>query len=142
MEHKLFVDTWGWLTLRDKREARHKEGVDLFHHFQSEGGSVLTTDYVLDETFTLFFKRLSFPQAKESMELLLHSVKEGTLFLEFITQERFSKTVLLRTRFKDKPQISFTDLSSIVVMEELNISQIFTSDEHFTHVGKGFQIVP
>jgi len=25
MENKLFVDTWGLLTLRDKREHRHKE---------------------------------------------------------------------------------------------------------------------
>lgn len=25
MEHKLLIDTWGWLTLRDKKESRHGE---------------------------------------------------------------------------------------------------------------------
>jgi len=35
-----------------------------------------------------------------------------------------------------------TDLSSMVVMEELGVSMILTGDVHFTHVGMGFQIVP
>ena len=55
---KLFVDTWGWLTLRDKREVRHRETQAYYHRFRDQNGRLVTTDYVLDETFTLFFKRL------------------------------------------------------------------------------------
>ncbi len=50
----LFIDTWGWLTLGSKREMRHQE-VSTF--YRSISGSVYTTDYVLDETFTLMFRR-------------------------------------------------------------------------------------
>lgn len=142
MDHKLFIDTWGWLTLRDKREERHKEVVNFYSNFSSQPCSIYTSDYVLDEAFTLFFRRLPFIKARESMELLLDSVKEGITILEFITPERFMKSRELRLRFKDKPRISFTDLSSIVIMEEFSISNILTEDRHFTHVGKGFQIVP
>jgi len=71
---KLFVDTWGWLTLRDRGEARHREVVDFYNHFHSQGGSVYTTDYVLDETFTLLFRRLPFSQAQESVEILEEAV--------------------------------------------------------------------
>jgi len=73
MEHKLFVDTWGWSTLRDKREAGHKEVARFYYNCLSQGVLVYTTDYILDETFTLLFRRLSFSKAKESMELLLEA---------------------------------------------------------------------
>lgn len=97
---------------------------------------------MLDETFMLLFKRLSSSQAKESMELLLNSVKEGLINLEFITPERFMKTKVMRFKYEDKPNISFTDLSSMVVMKELKVTHILTDDSHFTHVGLGFNIVP
>jgi predicted nucleic acid-binding protein len=38
--------------------------------------------------------------------------------------------------------ISFTDLTSMVVMKELGIMSILTDDDHFVHVGMGFQKVP
>ena len=141
MVDKLFIDTWGWLTLRDKRESSHKEVAEFFNDFYFQSNFVYTTDYVLDETFTLLFKRLSSSQAKESMELLLNSVKEGLINLEFITPERFMKTKVMRLKYEDKPNISFTDLSSMVVMKELNVTNILTDDSHFTHVGLGFNIV-
>ena len=138
---KLFVDTWGWLTLRDKREARHKEVSDFYHKFRLQGGSVYTTDYVLDETFTLLFKRLAFPQAKESMEQLETAMATGHLQLEWITPERFARTKAWRLRFEDKPRISFTDLSSMVVMEEMGITTILTGDAHFEQVGLDLCII-
>jgi predicted nucleic acid-binding protein len=42
-------------------------------------------------------------------------------------------------KFQDKPRISFTDLTSMVVMTEMGITSILTQDEHFTQVGMGFQ---
>lgn len=62
--------------------------------------------------------------------------------MEWITTERFKKAKELRWRFQDKPLISFTDLTSMVVMEELEISDILTEDEHFAHIGMGFRKVP
>lgn len=142
MERKLFVDTWGWLTLRDKKEEKHKAVSEYYRLFHSQGGWIYTTDYVLDETFTLFFRRLPFSKAKESMLLLLDSFQKEVLFVEFITLERFQKAKDLRLKFQDKPLISFTDLSSMVVMEEFSIAKILTNDVHFGHVGMGFQLVP
>ena len=56
--------------------------------------------------------------------------------------ERFTQIEKLRFRFLDKPLISFTDLTSMVVMQELNITKILTEDAHFTHVGIDFQLLP
>ncbi len=142
MASRLFVDTWGWLTLRDRREARHQAARDFYNQFRTQGGSIYTTDYVLDETFTLIFRRLPFAQARDSMNGLIEAADEGRLMLEWITPDRFTQAQVLRQRFQDKPNISFTDLTSMVVMNEVGISAILTEDSHFTHVGMGFQLVP
>lgn len=139
---KLFVDTWGWLTLRDKRESHHQTVADFYKSFRTQGGEVYTTDYVLDETFTLLFKRLPFAQAQESMAIIDEAILAGHLNLEWITPDRFAKTKNLRLKLQDKPQISFTDLSSMVVIEEIGTSNILTADAHFTHVGLDIQVIP
>jgi len=41
-----------------------------------------------------------------------------------------------------QPKISFTDLTSMVIMKELGIKDIITGDEHFNGVGMGFKRVP
>ena len=38
-----------------------------------------------------------------------------------VTPERFSRAWLLRLRYRDQPRISFTDLTSFVVMRELDL---------------------
>lgn len=138
---KLFIDTWGWLVLRDRRETRHKEIATFYRNFRRDGGIVYTTDYVLDETFTLLFRRLPFPTAKESMEALDKAAQEAYLHIEFITSERFEQAKSLRLKFRDKPKISFTDFTSMVVLKELDIRDVLTDDDHFVKVGMGFQIV-
>jgi uncharacterized protein len=142
MTARLFVDTWGWLTLNDRSESKHQEAVSFYRSLLAQSGVIYTTDYVLDETFTLFFKRLNTYQAKLSMESLSNAFLDSRFNLERITAERFSKTQDLRLKFLDKPQISFTDLSSMVVMQELGLEMVMTGDAHFTQLGMGFQLVP
>ena len=136
----LFMDTWGWLTLYDRRETRHQDVAQFYQRFRSTGGQLYTTDYVLDETLTLLFARLPFSQAREAMEFIERAVREGYLQLEWISPDRFERARSLRLKFQDKPRISFTDLTSMVVMEELGVLAILTGDAHFLHVGMGFQI--
>jgi predicted nucleic acid-binding protein len=85
---------------------------------------------------------LPFHQAQQALKVIEDTTEAGYLILEYISPQRFAQTKALRLKFQDKPQISFTDLSSMIVMEELIISTILTGDAHFTHIGMGFQIVP
>jgi uncharacterized protein len=59
-----------------------------------------------------------------------------------IDEIRFIQAQNLRLKYLDKPQISFTDLTSMVVMQELSIEQVLTEDAHFIQVGLGFERVP
>lgn len=139
---KLFIDTWAWLTLRDKRESRHEVVRDFYRQFREKRGIIYTSDYVLDETITLLFKRLPFNIAKESLTKIDAAIEESYLQMEWVTPERFQKAKELRLKYDDKPKISFTDLTSMVVMNELGITDILTEDEHFEHVGMDFQKCP
>ena len=142
MDNAIFVDTWGWLTLRDKREKYHTEVSKIFNNYISSNNLIYTTDYVPDETFTLFFKRLSSFQSQNSADLILKAAYAGEIQSEWITPERFYMTCEFRRKFQDKPSISFTDLSSMAVMQELGIQHILTGDAHFTHVNLGFAVIP
>jgi len=115
---------------------------NFYSSWNDQKGVSYTTDYVLDETFTLFFRRVPFTEAKDSLEVIDLAIKEGYLRLERITAERFEKAKELRMKFKDKPRISFTDLTTMVVMAEIGITDIITEDDHFSQVGMGFQKIP
>jgi predicted nucleic acid-binding protein len=65
---KLLIDTWGWVTLSNKREPRHEEVKIFYEDFRRKRGVLYTTDYILDETITLLFRHLPFETAKEGLE--------------------------------------------------------------------------
>jgi len=48
----------------------------------------------------------------------------------------------MRQKFHDKPDISFVDFTSMVVMQDLGITEVFGGDAHFQQVGLGFSLVP
>ena len=138
----LFIDTWGWLVLANDKDPSHGPVVNL--RVQSAKRSIpwVTSDYVLDETLTRLFAVAPFSKAREFFEGILESQRVGSLIVEAISPDRFHSAWRLRLRYKDKPRISFTDLTSLVVMREANIRHVVTADAHFTQVGLGLQPLP
>ena len=114
---KLLIDTWGWITYSNRREERHAEIRTFYNNFRLKKGILYTTDYILDETITLLFRKLPFETAEEETKEIIRAIDNNYLILEWINEERFGKARDLRLKFRDKPRISFTDLTSMVVME-------------------------
>ena len=138
----LFVDTWGWVALHNRRETRHDEVKAFYRQYRLSGAKIYTTDYVLDETLTLIFRRPPFDLAKISMKSINDAIEQGYLRLEWMSPSRFEEAKVLRLKFDDKSRISFTDLTSMVVMKEIGVTDVITGDEHFEHVGMGFHRKP
>src|SRR5207244_3334713 len=117
----VFVDTWAWLSLVDRAETAHEAVKALRSAHAAQGIPWVTTDYVLDETITRIFARLPYETARQFAEGLFAAHKAGALRLEFVTPERFAAAYRLRVKLKDKPRVSFTDLTSVAVMRELGL---------------------
>ena len=114
----------------------------FYRQFRAHKGIMYTSDYVLDETVTMLFRRLPFQMAKDSLVKIDIAIEKGYVQVAWITPERFEKAKALWWQYQDKPRISFTDLTSMVVMAELGATEIVTGDEHFEHVGMGLQRRP
>ncbi|MGH7202775.1 MAG: type II toxin-antitoxin system VapC family toxin [Planctomycetaceae bacterium] len=143
MRSALFIDTWGWIAYGYRRDAAHSRVKQFLDDEFSAGTPIYTTDYVLDELLTFIFLRASFTEAANFVRALFDAAQHGFISIERIDVPRFDAAWTLRQRFHDKPQISFTDLTSMVVMQDLGIVDVLTEDQHFLHVGLGFQkVVP
>jgi predicted nucleic acid-binding protein len=132
------MDTWGWLALAEPLDRKHAAALRCYEEY-SRTGRVVTSNYVLDETLTLIFRRLRFDAAYSFSKAMLAS---SFVAVESVTEARFRRAFELRGRFADKPDISFTDLTTIAIMTELKMTDILTADAHFAHVGLGFQLLP
>ena len=54
----ILIDTAGWFALSDNQEKRHDDAKRFFSRItRGEFGRILTTDYILDETYTLLRMR-------------------------------------------------------------------------------------
>ncbi len=138
----VFVDTWGWLVLEDRKHPDHTRVLDLRRHAVEAGFVWITTDYVLDETITRLFARRPFDEAERFCAGLFEARRGGVLRVEPVDPSRFEAAWRLRVRYRDKPEISFTDLTTFAVMRELRVREVITGDAHFQQAGLGFRMLP
>lgn len=139
---RLFIDTWAWLVLANRHDPAFAAVAQLRTAAAGQPGVWVTTDYVLDEALTRLFAVAPFAPARQFATAIFEAARTGSVTLERITPERFDRAWRLRLRYQDKPRISFTDLTSFVVMRELGLRRVATGDAHFEQVGLGFMRVP
>ena len=140
---RIFVDTWAWLALSNRKDAHHELAKKEYEEIKEEGYRIfVTSDYVLDEVITALFRNVAFASAVQFVESLFAAIKGNQIKLERITEARFKAAWSRRKKYRDKPDISFTDLTSFVLMQELWINKVFTGDAHFEKINLGFEILP
>ena len=60
----LFVDTGGWMALADESDPLHMDCTRARDTWLEQGGTLVTSDYVVDETLTLIRMRISIDAAE------------------------------------------------------------------------------
>lgn len=124
----IFVDTSAWYARYTPRDPFH-EAAKAFHFDTRE--TLVTTDYVVDETLTLFKARGNFARAL----LLGRRLFTGTLAqVVWIDQSDIEAAWRIFEQFRDK-EWSFTDCVSYAVIDRLKIKQAFAFDAHFGQFG-------
>lgn len=133
----VFVDTAAWVAMADARDRCHGPARRFFADTMAAGDGLLTTDYVLDETYTLLRRRRNgLPMARAVRELV-----RGSELIEEVEVDLHLRDAAweLFTGYDDKV-LSFTDCTSFAVMRERGLRRVFTFDGDFHKVG--FVAVP
>lgn len=124
----VFVDTGGWFAYFVRRDPDHPAAVAWMRQNRQP---LLTTDFVLDELFTLLKLRESHRVAVAAGIALLD---QSVTHLEKIGEPDFRAAWEVFLQYNDKGW-SFTDCTSRVVMQRLGITHAFAFDRHFEEFG-------
>lgn len=127
----MFVDASGWYALIDRRDEWHVRARDEVRRVLARRDSLVTSDYVVDESCTLAKVRAGSAAAFRLLDLL-HQTQ--SVEWEWIGAERFERAEVLFRKQHDQ-RYSFTDCTSFALMRELKIEAALTSDEHFRAAG-------
>lgn len=124
----IFVDTGGWFGSIVPTDENHEKAKEWFLQNREP---LITSNYVVDETLTLFKARGEYERALQIGEQFFN----GTLTSVYdLSSEDIIETWKIFKYYSDKDW-SFTDCSSKVVMEKLGISCAFAFDIHFRQFG-------
>jgi len=132
----LFVDTAGWMACADASDAAHVRCCAARDGALEASQTLVTTDFVVDETLTLLRFRLGLSAAEKWWQ---QADRSSRLRWERIDSNRFEKARQLFFLYRDK-DFSFTDCTSCVIMRELRLTHALTTDRQFSQMG--FQTVP
>jgi uncharacterized protein len=138
----ILVDTWTWLALAVKRDQFHAVAKAQRQKFRRANRKYVTTDYILSELISRLYRTGSANSAQAYVQALLAKADAGDYLLAHVSSDQFRRAWQLRQRYEDKPDISFVDFTSMVVMQDLGITDVFTGDAHFQQVNLGFRLHP
>jgi predicted nucleic acid-binding protein len=138
----IFVDTWAWVALADKSDAYHRKAKAQHRKLLRAKRGYVTTDYILGETITYLYSAIGSARAPSFIAAVLAAVDAGVYQLVHVSPDQFRRAWQMRQKYHDKPDISFVDFTSMVVMQDLGLAEVFTGDAHFVQVGLGFRLLP
>ena len=132
----VFVDTAGWMACADAADPVHRQCCAVRDAALHAGQTLVTTDFVVEETLTLIRFRLGLAAAEAWWQQVDGSRR---VRWERVDSTRFDKARELFSQYRDK-DYSFTDCTSFVIMRELRLTQAITTDRHFRQMK--FQVLP
>ena len=132
----VFVDTGGWMACADQADPAHAACRAARDGMLEAGHTLITSDFVIDETLTLIRFRLGLGAANAWWQQIDGSAR---LRWERVENDRFERARHLFFQYRDK-DLSFTDCTSIAIMKELKLAAVITTDRHFHQVG--FEVLP
>jgi predicted nucleic acid-binding protein len=133
----IFIDTSAFLALENRKDEYHKRALMFRDSSVESKESLVTSDYILDESYTIIRLRAGHEIAVQFGEMIQAT---GLIEIRYLTKEILREAWHIFKSFSDK-EFSFTDCTSFALMESLQIKTAFTFDDHFNQYGK-FEIKP
>ncbi len=126
----IFVDTAFFKALFDPKDDFHKESERIWTNIASEKVKFVTTNFVLDESFTLIKLRCG----KKMVNDFRHDLAK-TIKIKLVRSLPQDEAAAWEWFLLDWSDLSFTDCVSFAVMKRLGLEQVATFDKHFERAG-------
>jgi len=131
---RVFVDTSAMLAVLDADDRSHPAVAQAWKDLVNEGRDLVTSSYVLVETFALVQSRLGVEAVRALDQDLLPVVAVIWLDPEV---HRAAVAALLTA---GRRQLSLVDCASFETMRRYGLTMALTIDSHFAE--QGFQVLP
>lgn len=132
----IFVDTGALLARFVARDQHHTKAQRSWKQLRRNEWQSYTSNFVLNETFTLLARRTTYEFAAERARNLL--VSQALTILRPDSSDEL-RALDLFEKFSDQ-RVSYTDCISFVLMRRRAIHRAFAFDRHFRDAG--FQVWP
>lgn len=128
---QVFADANGWIALNSKKDQLHNSAKKTNKELLQNGYRYITTNFVLDETYTGLLIKVSHFAAVDFGEKIRSA---RTVEVIHINEDIEEEAWKLFKQYHDK-KFSFTDCTSFIVMRQLNLIEALTNDHHFEQMG-------
>ncbi len=123
---RVFVDSSAFLAVLDADDENHPLARQIWEKILTTDTVLITTSYVLVETYALVQRRLGMDALRAFHEDIVPLLR-----IEWVGEElhqRGADAVLTANR----RNLSFVDCTSFAAMRRLGIKKVFTFDKHFS----------
>ena len=128
---RVFVDTGAWFAIQVTDDAHHNAACRVFPAILEACRSLVTSNLVVGETYTLLRITKGYREARRFLEMLTHSKK---LERVFVTEHLERQAYDILDRYSDHA-FSFVDAASFALMRQNRIRHAFAFDAHFRTAG-------
>lgn len=132
IRRSLLVDASAWVALLDARDRCHPAAREFWRTCLESRRSFVTSDYVLDEAYTLLRRRRNGLR----MAMALHDLLGRSRLVE-VAQIELQLRAMAWEMFVtyDDQVLAFTDCTSFALMRERKLLEAFTFDGDFHRAG-------
>jgi predicted nucleic acid-binding protein len=131
---KIFVDTSAFYALLDRADTNHKKANAVWIGMLNGEDTLVTSNYVLVESFALLQSRHGIEAVRVFQEDILPLIN-----VQFVDPEIHRPSVA-GLMAASKRNLSLVDCVSFEVMRASGIKAVFTFDPHFKE--QGFTVIP
>lgn len=128
--NSIFVDTSMFYALTNENDDFHSSAVTIWDKLQAAQDIIVTSNYVLDETFTLLRKRRGRLVVDEFRKSLAGEYPIKIMRVIVSDEAKAWDYFLL-----DWSDLSYTDCVSFAMMKRLEITHAAAFDNHFKRAG-------
>lgn len=131
MANEIYVDTSGFYAMLVRTDNKHAAVLRILKEARRRKRHFVSSDYVLDETATLFKAR----GLAHLLEPFFSKLDESRAFrIEWTDSERFRECRAFFLKHSDQ-EWSFTDCLSFCVMKQFRLLDALTKDAQFQQAG-------